>query len=140
VLMSDLMLKVSVLVVASHQLTCVVLCLGLAGIAVGLGAWLPSPREESPSRIAAGFGGTMTLVISTLYILVVVLLTALPTHFYLVAQYAHVARELGAQVSVDWWLTLWLVSGISGSLVLGAVATVVPLRMGFRAFRQMEFC
>ena len=48
VLMSDVMLGVSSLVVASHQLTCVVLCLGLAGIAVGLGAWLPNLREESP--------------------------------------------------------------------------------------------
>jgi ABC-2 type transport system permease protein len=140
VLMSDLMLKVSLLVVASHQLTCLVLCLGLAGIAVGLGAWLPNPREESPSRIAAGFGGTLTLVISTLYILVVVLLTALPTHFYLVAEYAHVARQLGAHANVGWWLTTWLVSGIAGSLVLGAVATAVPLWIGFRAFRQMEFC
>ena len=140
VLISDLMLRVSLMVVVSHQLTCLVLCLGLAGIAVGLGAWLPSLREESPSRIAAGFGGTLTLVVSTLYILVVVLLTAMPTHYYLVAEYAPVARELGARPNVDWWLTFWLFSGIAGSLVLGAVATAVPLRMGFRAFRQMEFC
>jgi ABC-2 type transport system permease protein len=142
VLISDLMLRVSLMVVVSHQLTCVVLCLGLAGIAVGLGAWLPSLREESPSRIAAGFGGTLTftLVVSTLYILVVVLLTAMPTHYYLVAEYAPVARELGAHPNVDWWLTFWLFLGIVGSDVLGAVATAVPLRMGFRAFRQMEFC
>ena len=93
VLLSDLMLRVSVLVVASHQLTCLVLCLGLAGIAVGFGAWLPSLREESPSRIAAGFGGTLTLVSSTLFILFVVLLTALPTHFFLVAQ----VRRLGSR-------------------------------------------
>jgi ABC-2 type transport system permease protein len=140
VLISDLMLRVALMVVVSHQLTCLVLCLGLAGIAVGLGAWLPSLREESPSRIAAGFGGTLTLVISTLYIMVVVLLTAMPTHYYLVAEYAPVARELGAQPNVDWWLTFWLFSGIAGSLALGAVATVVPLRMGIRAFRRMEFC
>ena len=82
------MLNVSALVMLSHQLTCLVLCLGLSGIAVGLGARLPNLREQSPSRIAAGFGGTLNLVISTLYILVVVLLTALPTHFYLAAQYA----------------------------------------------------
>ena len=78
VLISDAMLRVHTLVLVSHQLTCLVLCVGLAGIAVGLGAWLPSLREESPSRIAASFGGTMTLVVSTLYILIVVLLTALP--------------------------------------------------------------
>ena len=50
VLLSDLMLRVSPLILFSHQLTCLVFCLGLAGIAVGLGAWLPNLREESPSR------------------------------------------------------------------------------------------
>ena len=140
VLISDLMLNVAMLVVVSHQLTCLVLCLGLAGIAVGLGAWLPNLREESPSRIAAGFGGTLTLVISTLYIVIVVLLTALLTHFYLVAEYARTVPELEGQVIGDGWLTLWLTLGIASSLLLGVIATVAPLWIGFRAFRQMEFC
>ena len=39
---------------AIHQSTCLMLCLGLSGIAVGLGARLPNLREQSPSRIAAG--------------------------------------------------------------------------------------
>ena len=32
-----------------------------------------------------------------------------------------------------------LVAGTAASVVLGVVATVVPLRMGFRAFRELEF-
>jgi ABC-2 type transport system permease protein len=140
VLLSDAMLDVSNLVVVSHQMTCVVLCLGLSGIAVGLGARLPNLREQSPSRIAAGFGGTLNLVISTLYILVVVLLTALPTHFYLAAQSAGASLVGTAhRSSLQWWVTLWLVVGTAGSILLGAVATVVPMRIGLRAFRQMEF-
>ena len=139
VLLSDMMLDVSKLVLLSHQLTCVVLCLGLSGIAVGLGARLPNLREQSPSRIAAGFGGTLSLVISTLYILVVVLLTALPTHFYLVAQCDGVAAITAEQTSIQWWVGLWLVVGTAASVLLGTVATVVPLRIGFRAFRKMEF-
>jgi hypothetical protein len=31
------------------------------------------------------------------------------------------------------------VAGTLASIVLGAVATIVPLRAGFRAFREMEF-
>jgi len=140
VLLSDLMLGVSGLVIVGHQLTCFVLCFGLAGIAVGLGAWLPNLREESPARIAAGFGGTLTLVVSTLYILVVVLLTALPTHFYLVADYARLARDANSPpAAIDRWLIFWLAAGIGASLVLGAIATVVPLRIGLRAFRRIEF-
>ena len=56
------------------------LCSGLAGIAVGLGAMMPDLRESSPSKIAAGFGGTLNLVISALFIMLVVLMTAIPWH------------------------------------------------------------
>ncbi len=92
ILLSDVMLRISPLVVAIHQLTCLLLCLGLSGIAVGLGAKMPDLREESPSKIAAGFGGTLSLVISAIYIVVVVLLTALPSHFYVAALQAHLVR------------------------------------------------
>jgi ABC-2 type transport system permease protein len=130
---------VSRMIVVSHQLTCLVLCLGLSGIAVGLGARFPNLREESPSRIAAGFGGTLNLVVSTLYILVMVLLTALPTHFYLASEYAEIAQNCSTQTDVHWWLMFWLISGTIASIVLGTAATLVPLRIGFRAFRRLEF-
>jgi ABC-2 type transport system permease protein len=165
VLLSDLILGVSSPVVVSHQVTCVLLCLGLSGIAVGLGARFPNFREQSPSRIAAGFGGTLNLVVSTLYILVVVLLTAVPTHFYLAAHDSMAgsagvekfAANIDKQSNVQWasrysplsrvdqpsdvqrWLELWLGTGTLGSILLGAVATGVPLYVGFRAFRQMDF-
>jgi ABC-2 type transport system permease protein len=139
VLLSDAMLNVSKLVMFSHQLTCVVLCLGLSGIAVGLGARLPNLREQSPSRIAAGFGGTLNLVVSTLYILAVVLLTALPTHFYLATQYAGATVGADHQSSLQWWVALWWIVGTVASFILGIAATLLPMRMGIRAFRKMEF-
>jgi len=137
ILLSDVMLRVSPKILASHQLTCVILCFGLSGIAVGMGAKMPSLREQSPSRIAAGFGGTLNLVFSTLYILVVVLLTALPVHFYLGTGTA--SNLLAYQPDLAGWLQFWLVAGTAGSIVLGVVATVVPLRIGFKAFRAIEF-
>lgn len=142
ILLSDVMLgmlQISPVVVASHQLTCAVLCLGLSGIAVGLGARLPNLREESPARIAAGFGGTLNLVISTLYILAVVLLTALPCHFYLGAYHTHPVSLLSGEAPLHRWLEFWLISGTVASVLLGVLATVVPLRIGFRAFRRLEF-
>jgi ABC-2 type transport system permease protein len=139
VLLSDLMLRVEPLILASHQLTCLVLCLGLSGIAVGLGAKMPSLREDSPSRIAAGFGGTLNLVLSTVYIVVIVLLTALPTHFYLGAQSTRTADLIFGHARLETWLSFWLVAGTFASLVLGAAATIIPLRIGFRAFRELEF-
>ena len=140
VLLSDFMLDVSVIVKISHQLTCLVLCFGLSGIAVGLGARLPNLQEQSPSRIAAGFGGTLNLVISTLYILVVVLLTAMPTHFYLATQYSANVTGTDQPLGMQWWLSLWWGAGTICSFILGGVATIVPMRIGLRAFREMELC
>jgi ABC-2 type transport system permease protein len=139
VLLSDAMLGIHPIVIASHQLTCVVLCFGLAGIAVGLGAWLPNLREESPSRIAAGFGGTLTLVTSTLFIMVIVLLTALPTHFYLAAHYASQVRDFEGRPHLQSWFLWWWIAGTIISVVIGIVATYLPMRVGFRAFRKQEF-
>ncbi|MCR4411805.1 MAG: hypothetical protein NUV77_05185 [Thermoguttaceae bacterium] len=137
ILLSDAMLRVQPVVAASHQLTCLVLCFGLSGLAVGLGAKMPSLREESPSRIAAGFGGTLVLVLSTLYIVVVVLLTAVPCHFYFGAQGA--ARYFDNPGRFHLFLERWLLIGTLGSLVLGSLTTAAPMYLGFRAFRRIEF-
>ncbi len=139
ILLSDAMLRVSPWIVLSHQLTCMLLCFGLSGIAVGLGARLPNLREESPSRIAAGFGGTLNLVISTLYIVAVVLMTAVPYHFYFHATQTRGPDAWAINPRILAWLDFWVVVGTLGSLVLGILATVVPLRIGFRAFRRLEF-
>ncbi len=138
ILLSDAMLGVAPIILASHQLTCVILCFGLSGIAVGLGAKMPSLREQSPSRIAAGFGGTVNLVFSTLYIVAVVLLTALPLHFHLATK-SPGGLLLAYRLNLHDWLQFWLVAGAVASSLLGVVATVVPLRIGFRAFREVEF-
>ncbi|MEX0713476.1 MAG: hypothetical protein WD278_14060 [Pirellulales bacterium] len=133
ILLSDVMLRVPALVIAVHMLACLLLCCGLSGIAVGLGATMPNLREDSPSRIAAGFGGTLNLAVSTVYILAVVALTAVPCHFYLAE---------GQGLGLLWpsaRIQNWLVLGTSLSVLLGLLVTIVPLWLGFRAFRRMEF-
>ena len=106
---------------------------------MGLGARLPNLREQSPARIAAGFGGTLNLVISTLYILLVLLLAALPWHFQVAAEFARGIMTFHDASSLEWWLRAWLVVGGFGSAILGVVATVVPMWVGLRAFRRLEF-
>lgn len=134
VLLSDVMLNVQPYVIGIHFLVCAVLCTGLSGIAVGLGARMPNMREESPSKIAAGFGGTLNLVISAAYIVAVVLLVAVPCHYYLEVTQHTTGVWVERAARVKWWLT----SGIAGSITLGVLATAIPLRMGLRAFRDLE--
>lgn len=49
----------------------------LNGLAVGLGVLYPNFKEDNPSKIVSGFGGTFCLVLSFLYILGSVLLLAM---------------------------------------------------------------
>ena len=134
VLISDLMLDVQPMVVIVHQIICLLLCLGLSGMAVGLGAMMPNFREQSPSKIAAGFGGTLNLVLSALYIMVIVLLTALPCHFYLLSENTDVPPKM----LQPGFLKLWLSLGIGCSLLLASLVTVLPMRSGLKAFRHLE--
>jgi len=130
VIFSDLMLGMPGPIIAVHALTVLVLAVGLSGLSVGLGAWMPNFRETDPSKIAVGFGGTLNLVAGLLYILVVLALMALPWHVR-----AIVSDLLGRHIPVHW---LWY-AGLAAGLLVGAAAVFIPLRIGARNLRRMEF-
>ena len=132
VLLSDTMLGVGPELIAIHEVCCVVLCAGLSGIAVGIGARMPDLRETSPSKIASGFGGTLSLVISSLFIIAVVLVTAIPVHLRFAAAERGIdpARWLGTDRVVA--------LGLAVAVLLGVAATVGPMLLGLRAFRRLE--
>lgn len=47
---------------------CLAICIGLSGLSVGLGARFPVIGQSNPARIASGFGGTVNLVASMLFV------------------------------------------------------------------------
>ena len=138
VLLSDCMLGIPWSLIAQHELCSVMLCMGLSGIAVGLGARMPDLRESSPSKISSGFGGTLSLVISSLFIMATVISAAVPTHLFLLT------HTLGPSVTSSHGILAWAGGrwgAIAGGLAvvgLGVTATVVPLMLGLRAFRRLE--
>jgi ABC-2 type transport system permease protein len=136
VVMSDLMLRMAPAMIAMHMGMVAVLCLGLSGISVGLGARLPNLKESDPSKIAAGFGGTLNLLVSLVFIFLIVTAMALPCHLYFAGQDASAFSTI---VLSEERFHFWLAIAILGSLVVGVVGTIVPLRIGIKAFQKMEF-
>ena len=69
----------------------------LTGLAVGLSVLYPNFKEENPSKIVSGFGGTFCLVLSFLYILgsVVLLAMAAPWTGTTEPSLLHIAANLG---------------------------------------------
>jgi len=138
VFLSDSMLGLPWPMILLHEFGCLLLCLGLSGIAVGLGARMPELREASPAKISSGFGGTLCLVLSSLYIMLLVIVAAIPTHLFLLS------RTLGPTMIAPDGFLAWAGGpwGAAASLAIvslvGLAATAVPLRLGLQAFRRLE--
>ncbi len=115
----------------THQLVCLCLCLGLCGIATGMGALFPNLQESSPAKVASSFGGTLTLVLSAAFILSVVLTAAVPA-FYQVRQ------ATGGWIPA-WWHEAYVDLAMVICVALSVVATGLSLGMGVRRFQRMEF-
>jgi ABC-2 type transport system permease protein len=130
VLLSDLMLAMPMDAIGIHALTVGVLAIGLSGLSVGIGAWMPNFRETDPSKIAIGFGGTLNLIASLLFLLLVIGLMAVPWHLY-----AAFSDNLAWSEWAGWVQAVGMVAGV----VLGAAAVIVPLRLGALTLRRMEF-
>jgi ABC-2 type transport system permease protein len=133
VLVSDLLLHIPLPLMALHGLSMVVLASGLSGLSVGLGACMPNFRESDPSKIAVGFGGTLNLVTGLLFLLTVISVMVAPSHFI----FAAMVR--GTSIEHRTGIFALISAGVALGLAIGFVACAVPLRMGARALRRMEF-
>lgn len=129
VVVSDLLLAVRWEVLLLHMATVLVLSAGLAGLSVGLGAWLPNFRESDPSKIAVGFGGTLNLIAGLLFLLLTIGLMALPYHAHLIVR----GEEDPTRRLI--YVALAFVAGVG----IGAAAILAPMRIGIKSLREMEF-
>ena len=80
----------------------------LTGMAVGLGALYPNFKEDNPSKIVSGFGGTLCLVLSFVYIVFSVVMLAMGAAWWRVRgatgnpDLAHSMVFLGVSVALLW--------------------------------------
>jgi ABC-2 type transport system permease protein len=139
-LISDIQLRLEPSLIAVHAILMAVICLGLSAISVGLGARLPNYRESDPSKIAAGFGGTLNLVVSLLFLMVTIGAVALPCHLY----FAGIdTGSAGFQRMTTSWtfdqFQRWLGLGIGASILTGVFSVIIPIRIGLVALDNQEF-
>jgi ABC-2 type transport system permease protein len=119
--------------VAVHQLICWMLATGLSALSIGLGARMPDLHETAPAKIAAGFGGTLTLILSALLVIAIVLPPSIPA--YLMYTQTTLAKPPGLpEMDFQFYFAVALLS----CLAVTSLAVVIPLRVGLRAFERME--
>ncbi len=96
----------------------------LNGLAVGLGALYPNFKDDNPSKIVSGFGGTFCLVLSFLYIVVSVVLLAIGSSWAW-------GRLGGASLLPG-------VASWAGFVAISFGFGWVPLRLGLRRVAELE--
>jgi ABC-2 type transport system permease protein len=120
---SSIMLRLLWVQIAFFDVAIAVPAAALCGLAVGLGALFPNLKEDNPSKIVSGFGGTLCLVISFSYIVVYVSLVAMPG--------LREVTPLSFAISDSAALIL--------ALVCSAVVLLIPLFLAFRRVKNLEF-
>jgi ABC-2 type transport system permease protein len=117
--LSSYLLKMTWQRIAFFSGVVAVMTFSLNGLAVGLGVMFPNFKDAAPSKIVSGFGGTLCLVLSFLYILASVLLLGFGTTG------AH--RHPG-----------WIISSLSIFGLLSLALGWLPLKLGLSRLRYLE--
>jgi ABC-2 type transport system permease protein len=114
------MLKMPAPQIAYFTLVIAFMTLTLNGLAMGLGVIYPNFKEDNPSKIVSGFGGTFCLVLSFLYIVGGISLLALASPWRDHQQ-------------------IWIIaSGWTCFAVLSLVLGYLPYHIGVRRLRHLE--
>jgi ABC-2 type transport system permease protein len=125
---SNWVLRVDLFLQAISIATAVIMAFALSSLSVGLGAFFPNFREDNPARIANGVGGTLNAIVSMLYIGFTVGMLSCPMHYLLTVGWSWLA-ERGIQAVL--FVALFVVIQIS--------ALIVPMMLGLRHWRRLEF-
>lgn len=128
-LYSDVSLRMPPELVLLHQIAAIGLSLGLSALSAGLGAVWPNFREKDPSKIAVGYGGTLSLIIGLGYLLALVGLMTLPWHLIAGITNNH----------FPWWGWIVVLPGVVFGFVLVFLAVTVPVKLGRINLDEQEF-
>jgi ABC-2 type transport system permease protein len=102
------------------------ICLGISGLAVGLGTLYPQFHQDNPSKIVSGFGGTLNLVLMLAFVVAMLAIQMVPS-----AGWIH-----GALAGTD-FRRACAMALIAGSVVC-LCAALIPMALAMRRIRTME--
>ncbi|TDU67181.1 ABC-2 type transport system permease protein [Prosthecobacter fusiformis] len=105
---------------------------GLNALALSLGALLPNFREPNPARIISGFGGTLCLISSFLYILFSATALALPEALRWKAQAAGLFQSPRSILFQD-------LSALAAVLVLSLIFGAAPYWLAKKRTKSLDY-
>ena len=126
---SNLLLGVEPFIMWLSTITIFVMSFGLTSLAIGMGALTPNFKEDNPARIANGLGGTVTVILSLIYLGAVVALEV-PLAVYILLRDISFVKAFLSSVAL---------LCLGGLVLLHLLAIIAPMYFGLRHWRQIEF-
>lgn len=127
---TNLLLKVTPLMMGLSTVTLCLLVPGVVCLGVGLGAAFPDFNSENPAQSVTSWGGLLFMMLGALFVGAVILLEAGPVYRFFMA------RVKGHAL----FLSDWIFAGLSlaGVLVLAGLAVWLPMRYGEKKLMEMD--
>jgi ABC-2 type transport system permease protein len=101
--------------------------LAVSGMSTGLGAVFIDLKQRNPAAIVSGFGGTLNLVLSLAYMLLVVVPFAAVFHLSFLGTIDPRSADTGVSLAVAWLVFLSILSAF------------IPLRLGRRHLATRDY-
>jgi len=107
----------------------IITCIAFAvcGVSTGLGALFLDLEQRNPAAIVSGFGGTLNLVVCLSFMLLSIMPFGIIFHLGSTNQIMPGQVATGLRIA-----SVWLV-------ILTALTTVIPMRLGLRAMEQRDY-
>jgi len=130
IVLSNLLLKVSGVMMIIGVSTVFLMTFGIAALGVGMGAAFPRFRYENVAQIPTGFGGIAYMIVTLLFIGAVITLEAWPVYRIFLAQ------SLGAGMGPAKWA--WIVFTFLLVVALIVLAVILPMKIGLKRLLDRE--
>ena len=105
---------------------------GLTALALAIGTLLPNFREQNPAKIVSGFGGTLCLITSFLYIMTSMAVLIIPSLLSLEPQFFGLQQALPNRGALD----CLAISGIAGVTLIFCAA---PYIMAKKSTKDLDY-
>jgi len=130
IVLSNILLKVSPLMMIIGVATVFLMTFGIAALGVGMGAAFPRFRYENAAQIPTGFGGIAYMIVTMLFIGVVITLEAWPVYRIFLVQ------ALGAGMGPAKWA--WIALTFLLVIALIVLAVILPMKIGLKRLLDRE--
>jgi len=130
IVLSNLLLKVSGVMMIVGVATVFLMTFGIAALGVGMGAAFPRFRYENVAQIPTGFGGIAYMIVTMLFIGAVITIEAWPVYRIFLAQ------SLGAGMGPAKWA--WIVFTFLLVIALIVLAVILPIKIGLKRLLDRE--